>query len=623
MAKSTEKDTATDNDSLEELLEFLKRSRNFDFTGYKRASLQRRIDKRIRDAGLTLGYDEYQVYLEENPEEFARLFDTVLINVTSFFRDDAPWRILAESVIPHLIEQRRPDSPIRVWSAGCATGEEPYTIAMVLAEALGPTGFRERVKIYATDVDDAALAFARHAVYPEKALENVPPDLRTRYFDKAERGMVVRKEFRRSVIFGRNDLILDAPISRIDLLISRNTLMYFNADTQERILTRFHFSLEDEGILMLGRAETLLTHSALFTPLDLQQRIFVRAPRPVYGDRRPARMPITDFNARAIATPPRLRDMALDSAPVAQIVVDRNGFVTFATERARALFGIVPADIGRPLQDFEFSYKPVELRSCIDQAYSEQRTVFIPEVRWHVGDERWFEISVTPLGVGGGLATGVSISFIDISSGRRLQRELEQANHRLEVSFEELQSTNEEMETTNEELQSTIEELETTNEELQSTNEELETMNEELQSTNEELYAVNDEVNRRSEEINQLNALLESVFASLRGAVVVVDPAMEVLVWSHRAEDLWGLRAEEVEGGHFLNLDIGLPVDQLRPLIKQALNDGKEPQTTTVDARNRRGRDIKCRVTSTQLRGPGDEYPRGVILLIEDLSASS
>ena len=333
-------------------------------------------------------------------------------------------------------------------------------------------------------------------------------------------------------------------------------------------------------------------------------------------------MPVADFNARAIATPPRLRDMALDAAPVAQLVVDRNGFVTFATERARTLFGLVPADIGRPLQDFELSYRPFELRSCIDQAYSEQRTVFIPEVRWHAADERWFEISVTPLGAGTGLATGVSISFVDISSGRRLQRELEQANHRLEVSFEELQSTNEEMETTNEELQSTIEELETTNEELQSTNEELETMNEELQSTNEELYAVNDEVNRRAEEISQLNALLESVFSSLRGAVVVVDAAMHVLVWSRRAEDLWGLRPEEVQGGHFLNLDIGLPVDQLRPLIKLALSDGKAPQTTTVDALNRRGKAIKCRVTSTQLSAPGDEYPRGVILVMEDLGAS-
>ena len=622
MAKSSEHDTSQDDEAFAELLAFLKRSRNFDFTGYKRASLQRRIDKRIRDAGLASSYDDYREYLEQSPEEFARLFDTVLINVTSFFRDDAPWRILAESVIPRLIEQRRPDSPIRVWSAGCATGEEPYTIAMVLAEALGPAGYRERVKIYATDVDDAALAFARHAVYPEKALESVPPDLRNRYFEKSERGSVVRKEFRRSVIFGRNDLILDAPISRIDLLVCRNTLMYFNSETQDRILTRFHFSLEDDGILLLGRAETLLTHSALFTPLDLQQRLFVRSPRPVYGDRRVARMPIAEFNARVIATPPRLRDMALDAAPIAQVVVDRNGFVTFATERARALFGLVPADIGRPLQDLELSYKPVELRSCIDQAYTEQRTVFIPEVHWHAAGERWYEISVTPLGTGSGLASGVSISFVDVSASRRLQHELEQANHRLEVSFEELQSTNEEMETTNEELQSTIEELETTNEELQSTNEELETMNEELQSTNEELYAVNDEGNRRSEEINQLNALLESVFASLRGAVVVIDPAMQVLVWSRRAEALWGLRPDEVLGAHLLNLDIGLPVDELRPLIKSTLSDGAAPQIATIDARNRRGREIRCQVTSTRLSGPGDLYPGGVILVIEELAAS-
>ncbi|MFL5560231.1 MAG: CheR family methyltransferase, partial [Gemmatimonadaceae bacterium] len=152
------------DEALESLLEFLKKHRNFDFTGYKRASLQRRIDRRMQDIGTT-SYAEYMRQLEDRPEEFASLFDTVLINVTAFFRDDAPWKALTETVIPDLIARRTPESPIRVWSAGCATGEEAYTLAMVLAEVLGEAKFRERVKIYATDVDEAALTHARHAVY--------------------------------------------------------------------------------------------------------------------------------------------------------------------------------------------------------------------------------------------------------------------------------------------------------------------------------------------------------------------------------------------------------------------------------------------------------------------------
>ena len=608
------------DDDLEALLDFLKRNRNFDFTGYKRASLQRRIDKRMQDAGIT-GYAAYLNYLDETPEEFARLFDTVLINVTSFFRDDAPWKILGDTVIPEILARKPEDSPIRAWSAGCATGEEAYTLAMVLAEALGEKQFRERVKIYATDVDEAALTNARHAAYSQKAIESVPPELRAKYFEPVDGEYCVRKEFRRSVIFGRNDLILDAPISRTDILVCRNTLMYFNAETQEKILNRFHFSLNDDGVLLLGRAETLLTHSSLFVPLDLQRRLFVRSPRPVYADRRLGRQQAGLDPALRPTSQPRLRDMAFDLAPIAQIIVDRNGFMVLATERARALFGIVPADIGRPLQDLELSYRPVELRSCIDQAYNEQGTVHVRDVAWHVGEERWFDIAISPLGIHPGAITGASVTFTDISNAKRLQRELERSNHRLEVSYEELQSTNEEMETTNEELQSTIEELETTNEELQSTNEELETMNEELQSTNEELHAVNDEVERRSDELNQLNSFLESVFASLGGAVVVIDPDLKVVVWNYRAEDLWGLRSAEVEGTHFLNLDIGLPVDQLRPVIRTALSDGLTPQTMTVPARNRRGKDFECRVTCTQLRAPDEAFARGAILQMEEMGA--
>ena len=605
----------------EALLDLLKSNRGFDFTGYKRPSLKRRIDKRLQVLQLD-DYAEYARHLESNGDEFEQLFNTVLINVTAFFRDDVPWQVLSQEILPPLLAQRPPDSTVRVWSAGCASGEEAYTLAMVLAESLGLDQFRDRVKIYATDIDDEALARARLAAYTPDAIDGLPPALVDKYFERHDGKYQFRKDVRRSVIFGRNDLIQDAPISRVDLLACRNTLMYFNAATQERILTKFHFALTQNGVLLLGRAETLLAHSNLFTPIDLKRRLFSRAPRPDIRDRVLTLSGNSDDGAPRPATMTRLRDAAFDATGLAQIVVDRNGFVTMINERGRLLFGTAAADIGRPLQDLELSYRPVELRSLVDQAYTERRPTVVREAAWHPGDDRWFDITVTPL-TEGSIVVGAMISFADVSAAKRLQREVEIANQELEAAYEELQSTNEELETTNEELQSTVEELETTNEELQSTNEELETMNEELQSTNEELQTINDELRRRGDELNSVNDFLESVFSSLRGGVVVVDTDYRVLVWNHLAEDMWGLRSDEVQGENFLGLDIGLPVAQLRPAIRAAFadGDGKKNGPVVVGARTRRGRDIQCQVTLAPLRANHSRDARGVIMLMEELPA--
>jgi two-component system CheB/CheR fusion protein len=212
---------------------------------------------------------------------------------------------------------------------------------------------------------------------------------------------------------------------------------------------------------------------------------------------------------------------------------------------------------------------------------------------------------------------GVSVSFVDVTIGKRLRADLEQATHELETAYEELQSTNEELETTNEELQSTVEELETTNEELQSTNEELETMNEELQSANEELQTTNGEIRVRSEELNEVNGFLESILTSLRAAVVVVDADLRVLVWNHRAEDMWGLREDEARGKHILGLDVGLPIERLKQPMRAALTNGDGHATLKLEAINRRGRPIECQITTTPLR-TRSKAVRGVILLIED-----
>jgi two-component system CheB/CheR fusion protein len=567
-----------------------------------------------------IGIDDHLAYvdhLEVHPDEFAFLFNTILINVTGFFRDPDSWDYLAGEIVPRLLEDLG-DGPIRLWCAGCASGEETYTMAMVLAEALGERAYMERVKIYATDVDEEALNEARAASYSAKAVEAVSDELLERYFERVEQRYVFRKDLRRTVIFGRNDLVQDAPISRIDLLTCRNTLMYFNAETQAQILNRFHFALKSSGYLYLGKSEMLITHSELFKPVNLKRRVFGKVPRPTMRDRL---LFATQANQVDVDTSPgaAVRERAFDAAPMPQIAIDADGTVVLANEQARLLFGLTANDVGRPLKDLEISYRPVDLRSNIELAHADRRSVVLTRVAMTTahGEPRELEVRLAPL-VSADRTLGTSITYADVTTQRQLQSELEVSKRELETAYEELQSTVEELETTNEELQSTNEELETTNEELHSTNEELETINEELQSSNEELETINDELRKRTLELNEVNAFLETMLTSMGVPIVVLDTNMSVRVWNPHSADLWGLRADEVEGQNLLSLDFGLPVDELEGPLTKVLRDGDARAEVVVDATNRRGRAMACRIVALTLATDG-EPSTGAILMMEEL----
>jgi two-component system, chemotaxis family, CheB/CheR fusion protein len=603
----------------ESLLEFLRDERGFDFTGYKRPSLMRRISKRMQDAKFDGDFAAYRNHLHEHPDEFTQLFDTILINVTSFFRDAAAWEYVASEIVPRVVEAREPNDPIRIWSTGCSTGEEAYTLAMIFAEAAGDEVLKQRVKIYATDVDDGALTNGRTAAYTAAQLEPVPEALRAKYFEAQNGGYAFRPDLRRSVIFGRHDLVQDPPISRIDLLVSRNTLMYFDADAQQRILGNFHFALRDDGFLFLGKSEVLVARSPLFAAVDLRRRVFAKVPIAAARDRAVPRGRAADDDSAETEGAERGHAVQLagfETSPVSQVLVDRAGRIAAANMAARILFGLGQRDIGSLLQDLELSYRPVELRSRIEQVYSEGHAVTLRDVEWHSGAEiRFLDVIIQPLTSATGDAIGVAVAFTDVTRYRRLGEALQESKREVEIAYEELQSTVEELETTNEELQSTNEELETTNEELQSTNEELETMNEELQSTNEELETINDELQQRTDELNDVNSFLEAVLASLAAAVVVVDRELRVTAWNDAARDLWGLHSQEVHGEHLLNLDIGLPVDKLRTPIRNVLG-GKNGDALRLDAVNRRGKTIRVELRFAPLASNGNEV-RGAILMME------
>jgi two-component system, chemotaxis family, CheB/CheR fusion protein len=610
---------SADDGAFEALLEHLKRSRGFDFTGYKRSTLERRVAKRM-EAVKVGTYADYADYLEIHPEEFAELFNTILINVTGFFRDPEAWDYVRKDVVPELLENKPPDTAIRVWSAGCASGEEPYSIAMLLVEALGEEAYLRRVKIYATDVDEDALTDARHATFPLKAAENVPRELADLALEPTDHRLTFRRDLRRTIIFGRNDLVQDAPISHIDLLVCRNALMYFNAETQGRILARLHFALEPHGFLFLGKSEMLITHSNLFTPRDLKRRVFTKVSRAADRDRFTFAAPDTDGESLDTGVWAPLREAALEASPIPQIAIDANGHLAAANRAARDLFRLATADVGRRLRDLEISYRPVELRAPIEAAMRQRQVQQRLGVEWSAGhdDMRRLDIEVTPL-VGASGPLGVLVAFIDVTEQRRLQDDFERSKRELEIAYEELQSTVEELETTNEELQSTNEELETTNEELQSSNEELETMNEELQSTNEELETMNDELRQRSTELNRVNAFFDTVLRASGIGVIVLDTEARVRAWYARSEDLWGLRADEALEHELRELEFGLPVAELRGAIHAALGPDGRRADLVVEARNRRAQPIVCRVTILPLRPAESQIGGGALILVEQL----
>jgi two-component system CheB/CheR fusion protein len=607
------------DESFESLLRYLRDTRGVDFTGYKRTSLVRRARHQMEHAGVQT-FDEYLDVLQASSDEFAALFNTILINVTSFYRDPEAWQFIQDEVVPALLARRGPDQPIRIWSAGCASGQEAYTLAMILADSLEPDAFRHRVKIYATDLDEQALAEARAASYDAKAVASVPEPLLARYFEQVNGRYMFNKDLRRAVIFGRNDLVKDAPISRVDLLVCRNTLMYLNAETQQKLLSRLHFALAPEGVLFLGHAEMLLSHTDKFSPIDLKHRIFRRAAgsqSEMAKSEPPDPHVERQGNLSGLGT---IRELAFGASPVAQIVVTGDDTVAMINQQAELTFGMSARDIGRLLRDLEVSYRPVELRGYVEQAKVERRSARVEDVKWQRpgADPTWFEIHVNPLVDTENGLVGVSIVFFDVTANRILLDKVVQTNGQLEAAYEELQSTNEELETTNEELQSTVEELETTNEELQSTNEELETMNEELQSTNDELHTINETLGERSGELDEARTFLNSLVNSMAMGMLVVDREMRVVEWNRGAEELWGLRSAETMGTEVTSLDIGLPIGELKPLIGNAFVDPEAVGETTLKAVNRRGRKIDLRVSCTSFRS-SEGSVSGALLLMEEV----
>ncbi|HEY7351523.1 MAG TPA: CheR family methyltransferase [Terriglobales bacterium] len=529
--------------TLKDLLEELAEQRNFDFRGYKNSTLERRFRRRMFQLSLG-GYDEYSRYIHQHPDETNELLNTLLINVTEFFRDPPAWEILRHEVLPSLLKRIQPGHSFRVWSAGCASGEEAYSIAILLTEHLGPRIQDYDIKIYATDIDDDALNTARRGEYSIDSLRAMRPEWREKYFNG--KGLLrVNREVRRLVIFGRSNLAHDAPISHVNLLVCRNLLIYFDSELQKQILARLHYALDPGGVLFLGKSESQLTNSPTFQRLNARWRIFQRitatddriqvrqensGPMPEEADRK--RQELESFRQQ--------QRYFMETLRAGVLSLDVDDMIVLNNAAALILCGLQPVNLaGKRVTDTDIFIRIQELASHLQATRLNNES---SRFQCHVtigAEDKLLEITVRPVLDEKGQRSGTLVYIDDQTVQEKLQSTVEE----LESTSEELQSANEELETTNEELQSTNEELETTNEELQSTNEELETTNEELQSLNEELETTNQELEDRTKELDQVNDVYSQTLERIRLPVMLVNPEHHIEFWNAMALRLFGFKS--------------------------------------------------------------------------------
>jgi len=493
-------------------------------------------------------FGEYGNYIRQKPAETTELLNTVLINVTRFFRDPQAWEVLKDEVLPILFRGRSPGNTFRVWCAGCATGEEPYSAAILLTELLGPRLKDYEIKIYATDHDDTALNIARRAEYTPEAVRGVTPEIKAKYFT-GERAWRVVRDVRRMVIFGRSNLLSDAPISHVDLLICRNVLIYFDGIAQAHVMSRLKYALNEGGILFLGKSESQLKDDSDFIPVNAKWRIFQRRSAGANGEwpnagRANMTADSRDDSQEKLRTLKLYSDAILSTLESGVVILDAEETVVSQNEKSQRLFELSTRMVGQKLPNTEFWQRCPELKQYLDEsrAASPPKTVHFD---CYPTPSTVVTVTVKPImGESGTSPLGTLIYMENATPRVTLQSTIEE----LETTAEELQSTNEELETTNEELQSTNEELETTNEELQSTNEELETTNEELQSLNEELETTNEELSSRTRELDEVNLRYSEMMERMPWPVFLVQDDALIYMFNSAAQKLFGFAKPSEKG---------------------------------------------------------------------------
>jgi len=566
----------------------------FNLSQYKRSTIERRIKRRMALYRFT-DMREYLEYIENNAEEINNFAKDVLISVTEFFRDSDSFTSLAKT-IDTLVERTPRDRSLRAWVPGCATGEEAYSIAILFEEAMRRQNRPNKYQIFATDIDVNATNRGRLGTYPISTLEKVPIEWRNRYFLDEGGHYIATKSLRESIIFSVHDLIQDPPFSRVDLISCRNLLIYFTNPLQKKVLEIFHYSLNPNGVLFLGKSETISHHEDLYTSINKAKRIYRKI-----GDRRIYRPFRTDLDFSRLTPqvktnlPPKENvdpiSLKLDHAirniygPPC-VVISANDEVIHISGDVTNYLSLSTGPTGLSVYDLIESNLRAELRALIYKCRREVKAVKggKHEVQLPDGKAQEIRLAVSPLDI-----DSVSLLLVCFeathhksdsdslelrNSDRSEAAMIRELEHELTTTREHLQTVVEELETSNEELQSVNEELQSSNEELQSTNEELQTSNEELQSTNEELLTVNDEIQVKSRELESIATDLQNIQDSINFPLVVVDKQLKITRFVPALDQLIPIN-EIIFGEPITSLNWRCEIPRLRLLITRVIKSCK------------------------------------------------
>ena len=606
-----------EEDRLKDIFRLLQSRSGTDFSRYKRSTVQRRLARRMALRQVD-GLAEYRELLKREPEEIQALAQDFLIRVTGFFRDPQTFVGLRESVLPALFENSPPDGPLRIWVPGCASGEEVYSIAIVILEYLGARAPSVRIQIFGTDLSETAIEKARIGFYTDSIADEVSPERLQRFFVKLDDHYQISKAIRDLCVFARHDLTRDPPFSRLNLVSCRNLLIYLDQTLQRQIIPLFHYALNPGGFLSLGAAETIGQSSGLFRLVEGHRQIYQRQPVPT---RAMSEFPVVEASAR-----PRVSETLADTvaapldseraqreaerllltryAPASVLIDDSLNVLYFNGETSRYLEHVRGA-ASLNLQKICRPGLLVEISPAIQEAQASQRSVVREGVRIELPDEnRTISFEITPVNLSGldssyflilfdqvpvnrsvvppaGLLVRLWGSLFRASPAGESENDAEIARLRRELDATRgfLQTALEEHETAKEEMKSAHEEALSANEEFLSTNEELETAKEELQSTNEELGVTNQELRDRNRELSNLNdelqksrSYLNAIVETLREPLLVLDGDLRVQSANREFYETFNVRQEDTIKRHIYDLAEGQwDIPELRRLLEKVL----------------------------------------------------
>jgi len=582
----SQQSSATDGSSLSRILMLLRSGTGHDFSKYKKTTLGRRIARRMSQHDIE-NMEVYARYLKEHPPEVQSLFKELLINVTSFFRDPEAFTTLKNEVLPRLFAGKPEGYVFRVWVAGCATGEETYSIAILMREFMDETGQDFKIQLYSTDLDEDAITVARAGTYPPNISQDILPDRLPRFFVKEETGYRVKKEIREMVVFAVQNVIKDPPFTRLDLVSCRNLMIYFETELQDRVIRAFHYALKPGGVLFLSPSESIGDHDELFATVSREWKVY----QPIHsGTATTDRTPVgRSWPAESDGTPTMVepvkimkdtrfaeltKRVLLQSYAPASVVTDLQGNILYVHGDTGKY--LRPAPGRATLNVVEMAREPLkpELSAAVHRAASKGSSTLSRELLVETeGGGRTVSISVRPLADPDGGEALLLLSFQDVvraalgksARGKRavgavdaqrikdLERDLAYTKENLHATIEEQQASNEELKSTNEEMQST-------NEELQSTNEELETSQEELQSVNEELVTLNAELEAKNGLLADVQNDMKNLFDNINVGTIFLDGHLVIRSFTREAARVY----------HLVSSDVGRPLVDIKSELEGA-----------------------------------------------------